>query len=108
MGFRGFKGSIGEKGYSISARDFNGCQGGWTQIINTRNCYRVLNDIPLNNFGIASATCSNQIVFGSRLSLATFSSLSEFNTIADQVAASSSSSGAIVISLFQVLLGFEF
>ena len=97
MGFRGFKGSNGDKGYSISARDFSSCQVGWTQIPNSRNCFRVLNDIQFVNFGISNSACNNQLAFGSRLSLATFSNLAEFNLIADQVAASSSTTGAIVI-----------
>ena len=100
MGFRGFKGSIGDKGYSITARDFNRCQSGWIQIPNTKFCLAVLNDVQMVNFGIASSTCFNQNVFGNSLGLATFSSTSDFEILADTVSSSSSTLGAIVIKSF--------
>ena len=48
MGFRGFKGSFGDKGQSISAKDFKNCFSGWTQI--GSKCFNVFNDTQLMVF----------------------------------------------------------
>ena len=45
MGFRGFKGSFGDKGKSITAKDFKNCAEGWVQI--GTKCFEVFNDTEL-------------------------------------------------------------
>ena len=42
MGFRGFKGSNGDKGFTITTNTFKSCSLGWIQI--GAQCYGVFND----------------------------------------------------------------
>ena len=45
MGFRGFKGSPGEKGSKNTGQDFKICADGWIQI--GKKCFAVFNDTEL-------------------------------------------------------------